>query len=205
MTILQQLQEKLGRDQSDKVLQRILKDPEQFPVLMDIFLGDDLTGITMAGMTLGNLARIKPAWLQKYQQRIYEVSRNPIHQSVRRNGIRYFSELPVIIEDDTPLPKWIKPKDFSYCRRSNAHHAQPAFILEDLEGHLLDLSLLLVADVNEPAAPRAFAIQICLNLMLKYPEIGHELAAAIEETMEHSTAGFKNRGRRALVLIKRLT
>ncbi|MEL6668433.1 MAG: hypothetical protein AAFO91_03735 [Bacteroidota bacterium] len=74
----------------------------------------------------------------------------------------------------------------------------PADIHEDLEGLLLDLSLKLIVDENEPVTGRVFSMTTALKLCRKYPDIAPELKAAIESGMEHGSNGFKSRGRKVL-------
>ena len=75
---------------------------------------------------------------------------------------------------------------------------------EELEGRILDLSLRLTADLQAPVAARVFSMTCAFKLCKKYPDISPELRAAIEGTFEHSTAGFKSRGRKILRAIDKL-
>ncbi|MEM6395334.1 MAG: hypothetical protein AAF741_03235 [Bacteroidota bacterium] len=74
----------------------------------------------------------------------------------------------------------------------------PSEIDENLEGLLLDLSLKLIVDENEPVTSRVFSMTTALKLCQKYPDIAPELKAAIESGMEYGSNGFKNRGRKVL-------
>ncbi|MEL6143146.1 MAG: hypothetical protein AAFQ37_13055 [Bacteroidota bacterium] len=204
MDIRQQLRQRLGRKNSDAVLATVLEQPELLVELLDFFFSNELEGITMAAMTVGNLARVKPAWLQPYQHNFYEVSLHPLHTSVRRAAIRYFGELPVLVNDDFIPPNWIKKKDFLYLHRCQVDPEQQGWVEEELEGQLLDHSIALVNKVDEPAANRVFALLLARNLSFKYPEIAVELSEAIRSTLSSGTRGYQNAGGKTLNLLERL-
>ncbi|PHI19940.1 hypothetical protein CEQ90_10340 [Lewinellaceae bacterium SD302] len=202
------------RHHSDECQAYVEQEPDKLlPVLLDHFCGTNPQTIGVASMVLGNLARVYPQWLQPHQERIFRASVAHFHPGPRRNAIRYFSELPVVLEADHPIPDWVTRKDFLYylpLANNNpgrvAKHSQPpeAYVEPELEGLLLDHVLARIADPQETAAPKAFGMLVGQNLCLKYPEIAPELSAVIEEAIEYGTAGIKNRGKKTLILLEKL-
>lgn len=195
------------RPSSDLIQAAVAKNPTVLlPYLVDRFTGTKLEGIVITTMVLGNIARANPACMQPYQERLYKSSIAHFHPGVRRNVIRYFSEIPVLLEDDHPVPKWVKSKDFLYCRSSKVlkQIRGPFYIEPELEGYLLEHLIEIIADPQEIAAPKAFGMSLGKNLCLKYPEITNELIPVIEEAMKYGTAAVKNRGAKVVSLLERL-
>ena len=65
---------------------------------------------------------------------------------------------------------------------------------EDIEGLAFDKAFDFLMDVNNAIAIRVFAMTVCANIALKYPELCQELIPVIEESLPHSSAGFFSRG-----------
>ncbi|MGB3546801.1 MAG: hypothetical protein WBA17_07490 [Saprospiraceae bacterium] len=204
MKIAKLLAERLGRAQADKVVFTVLEKPDRrLPELMEIYLGEFSSMTTLASMAFDHLAESVPQLVQSYQPRILQAALLPAHPSVRRVAIRYFSQQPVVVPTGFVAPRWAKKADARYLTRNRLSAVNP-HLIENLEGSVLDTCAAAVADVNEPTANRAFGIQVCLNLLLKYPEIAGEIAGAIHDTIEHSTPGFKHRGNKALPILESL-
>ena len=51
---------------------------------------------------------------------------------------------------------------------------------------------------SEAVAPRVYSMSIIHKLVLRYPELAHELAESIEMVLENGSAGMKNRGQKIL-------
>lgn len=198
------LTNKLGRAASDQVLQLVLDDPALLDQLLAAFFGKQPELVNMAAMTVGNLARIKPAWLQPHQQGFYEVSLFPTHPGVRRNALRYFCELPVLLDAEHRVPTWVRKKHFLYLQSSRSTKKEPCFLEPALEGELLDLGLNLIRDVKEPTANRAFAIYLLKNLCLKYPELAIEVSGTLSEYKQTGTPGFTHASVLTIDLLDRL-
>ncbi|MEM9835785.1 MAG: hypothetical protein AAF828_04755 [Bacteroidota bacterium] len=198
------LAKKLGRKASDEAMNFVLDHPEKVPDLIQAFAAGDPENITMVSMTLGNLARKAPHLLQLHQRRIYEVITFPVHPSVRRGGMRYFSELPILLEAEHQVPKWVKKKDFLYLQSSQLKTGQPAFVIPDLEGPLFDLALEMVRTIDEPTASRVFGVYYAKNLCLKYPELAIELSGTIHEYRQTGTTGFVQMMKKVLTTLNRL-
>jgi len=71
-------------------------------------------------------------------------------------------------------------------------------IPEELEGLAFEKAFDFLLNPQNAIAIRVFAMTVCGNIALKYPELKHELVPVIEEQMPHGSAGFKNRGSRVL-------
>lgn len=69
---------------------------------------------------------------------------------------------------------------------------------EELEGLAFEKAFEFLANPQNAIAIRVFAMTVCGNIALKYPELKHELVAVIEEQMPYGSAGFKNRGGKVL-------
>jgi len=70
--------------------------------------------------------------------------------------------------------------------------------LEDLEGAVFDKSFDFFLDVNNAIAIRVFAMTVCGNIALKYPELADELIPVIEEHLPHGSSGLRARGGKLL-------
>lgn len=159
-----------SRANADLVLNYVLEDKARVAKLMDAFLGPEYRVVQRSAMVVGDLGRKHPAWLQPWHGRMIAAANDPAaHDSVRRNVMRYFSELPI------------------------------TDIGEEDEGYLVDLAFRLLANQDMAVAIRVFAMQIVYNYVERYPEIADELAGIIELTIaEGTTPGFRSRGGKIL-------
>lgn len=136
---------------------------------MDIFLGEEYRPAQRGAQVVGDLGRAQPLWLQPYHGRMIAAADNPLHDAVKRNVMRYFSELPL--------------SDLS----------------EEDAGNLLDVAFRLFESPHEAIAIRVFSMQIVANFTEQYPELEDELRGVIELTIaEGTTPGFRNRGTKIL-------
>jgi hypothetical protein len=74
---------------------------------------------------------------------------------------------------------------------------------EDLEGVAFDKAFDFLLDINNAIAIRVFAMTVCGNIAMKYPELCHELIPVIEEYLPHGSAGFRSRGNSILKKLRR--
>lgn len=169
MHIRDQLLVAHSRDNADLILDYLYAHPDRVAELMDAFLEDEYRVVQRAAMVVGDLGRAHPDWLQTYHSAMVAAANEAKHPAVRRNVLRYFSELP--------LPQ----------------------INEATEGPLLDLAFRLTESPTEAVAIRVHAMQIVFNFCAKYPELKNELRDAIEGGMEDGSAGFRSRGGKILV------
>jgi len=73
---------------------------------------------------------------------------------------------------------------------------------EDQEGRVFDVSLSLLMNIDNAVAIRVFAMTVCANICMKYPELAIELIPVIEEQLPHGSTGFKNRGGKLLIKLR---
>ncbi len=71
-------------------------------------------------------------------------------------------------------------------------------IPEDIEGLAFEKAFDFLLDPNNAVGIRVFAMTVCGNIALKYPELKHELIPVIEEQMIYGSAGYISRGKRIL-------
>lgn len=71
-------------------------------------------------------------------------------------------------------------------------------IPETMEGRVVDYCIASVSNPQAPIAQRAYAITVLENLLPKYPELGQEIAAIINELMEFSPPAIKARAKNFL-------
>ncbi len=74
---------------------------------------------------------------------------------------------------------------------------------EDIEGIAFDKAFDFLLDINNAIAIRVFAMTVCGNIAMKYPELGHELIPVIEESLPHGSAGFRARGKSILKKLRK--
>lgn len=203
----ERLRQKSYRENADRIQAAVLADPTTLlPYLTKRFLRGEAEGASITGMAWGNVARARPGLVQSWQEQLFRASVTNHRAGIRRNVIRYFSEIPVLLDDDHPIPKWVKRKDFFVCRSSklSSQRDGPYYLEPELEGRLLDHLLSVVADPHAEAAPIAFGMQVLVNLALKYPDLTHECIPTIQEAGKHGTAGVKHRAKWAVALLERL-
>lgn len=169
MDYAEQLLVEHSRENANRVLEHVLQDRARVADLMEVFLGEAYRVVQRSAMVVGDLGRAQPGWLQPWHGRMIAAANAPKHDAVRRNVMRYFSELPITSVSD-----------------------------ED-EGYLVDLAFRLTADPEAAVAIRVFSMQIVANYVDKYPELKDELAGVIELTIaEGTTPGFRSRGNKIL-------
>ena len=175
MDIAAQLLTAHSRGNANLVLNYVLADAARVPELMQAFLEGEYRVVQRAAMVVGDLGRVKPLWLEPWHGRMITAADHPeAHDAVRRNVMRYFSELSI---------EQIGPDD---------------------EGRLVDLAFRLLADQQAAVAIRVFAMQIIYNYVARYPVLADELAGIIELTLaEGTTPGFRSRGRKILGWLER--
>ncbi len=195
------LQQRLSRHNADRVLEAVLADRSLLPQLVEVFAQPLPKEIGLAAMALGNLARVKANWLQTYQNQIFEAGYHAIHPAILRNMMRIFSELPVLIADDTPIPPKAKRYGYQYILAQNCG-PHTAYLQTDLEGPLLDFAIHLIDEPSRAVASRVFAMGLVLNLSLKYPDLRDEITATVSLHLPYSPPAFKSRGRMVLAALK---
>jgi len=75
---------------------------------------------------------------------------------------------------------------------------------EEIEGKIFDISLHYLMDMESAVAFKVFGMTVCYNISMKYPELAEELIPIIEEQMPHGSTGFKNRGAKLLLKLRKL-
>ena len=75
---------------------------------------------------------------------------------------------------------------------------------EAIHSFLLDYCLELLPHEGKSAAPRIYAITILKKLVIRYPELAHEIEEAITLSLENATAGMRVRARKALDELRKL-
>lgn len=78
-------------------------------------------------------------------------------------------------------------------------------IPEDYEGQVYDICFEKFTDVKQAIAIRVFAMTVCANIALKYPELIDEIKPVIEEYYPHGSAGFQSRSKKILKKFQKLT
>lgn len=109
MIIREQLLKANSRANADKVLSMVGRDPEWLVQLMVCFLGEEVRVAQRAAQVVGDFGRRNPDRLLPWLGDIVDAVERPIHQAVRRNGVRYFSEL------SAPLPPAIEKRLIRMC------------------------------------------------------------------------------------------
>lgn len=169
MNYRDQLLSEHSRANADLVLNHVLKDRKRMAKLMEVFLCDEYRAVQRSAMVVGDLGRLRPAWLQPWHNRMIAAAKSPKHDSVVRNVMRFFSELEVEQID------------------------------EEDQGELLDLAFRLTESPLQAVAIRVFSMSVAANFCKFYPELKDELRGIIELSIaEGTTAGFRSRGNKIL-------
>ena len=169
MDIRAQILSAHSRANADLVLNYVLDDKGRVKPLMKLFLGEEYRVAQRLAMVVGDLGRFRPAWLHPWHEPMIAAANAPLHDSVKRNVLRYFSELPL------------------------------GAVGEEQEGELLDVAFRLFESPLEAVAIRVYGMQIVANYAEHFPELKDELRAVIEITIaEGATPGFRSRGQKIL-------
>lgn len=80
-----------------------------------------------------------------------------------------------------------------------------AGIPEDLEGRIVTLAFDVLADPSKPVATKIYSMTILGDFCKKEPDLAGELRLLIEEQWDHSSAGFKSRGKKVLKMLDQIS
>lgn len=69
---------------------------------------------------------------------------------------------------------------------------------EEIEGEIYEKAFQFFADIDQAIAIRVFAMTVCSNIALKYPELKGEIISVIQEHYPHGSAGFRSRAKRII-------
>jgi len=75
---------------------------------------------------------------------------------------------------------------------------------EELEGIVFDKCMTYLCDLDQAIAIRVFSMTVCANISMKYPELTHELIPILEDQLPHGSTGFKSRGSKLLVKLRKI-
>lgn len=76
-------------------------------------------------------------------------------------------------------------------------------IPEEYLGEIVDRAFGYLNDPKTSIAIRVFSMTVIHNAVKRYPDLAPELISAIERHMDHSSAGFKSRGRKILAELEK--
>lgn len=93
MNIRRQLLQQNSRANADIVLNHVTDSPAAVVELMACFLSDEVTVAQRASQVVGDLGRQNPASLEPWWEEMLRAGQQPVHDAIRRNIARYFSEL----------------------------------------------------------------------------------------------------------------
>ncbi|MFT6807588.1 MAG: hypothetical protein ACJA01_000808 [Saprospiraceae bacterium] len=77
-------------------------------------------------------------------------------------------------------------------------------IPEEFIGSIYEVCFNYLSDPNFAISIRVFSMTTCVNIAERFPELGLELEVFILEQIDHSTAGFRSRGMKALKRLKHI-
>ena len=172
MDIAKQLAKAHSRANADLILEWLLKEKARTQVLMDVVRSREVEFkiVQRAAMVLGDLGRLRPAWLLGYHSELLDLVHAYDHPALPRAITRYFSELSL---DQ---------------------------ISEDNQGRLLEMSFVYVGNPQATVTVRVFSMATLLTFTKRYPELRDEVRGMVEEVLleEGATAGLLAGGRRVL-------
>lgn len=97
MNIRQQLLKNHSRQNADFVEAYVVDTPGAIIQLMACFFSDEVKVAQRSAQVVGNLGRHHPAMLKPWWAEMVASGNRPVHQAIRRNVARYFSELELAI------------------------------------------------------------------------------------------------------------
>ena len=109
MRIRKQLLVEHSRANADKIETMVLADDQLLPELMACFFSDETVVAQRAAQVVGDIGRKESDRLLPWLAEIVDAIENPVHEAIRRNGVRYFSEL------DEPLSPELESRLMRLC------------------------------------------------------------------------------------------
>ena len=109
MNLRKQLLVANSRNNADIVMAHVQTHVELLPELMACFFSDEVVVAQRAAQVVGDLGRASQELLKPWWSEMADASANPVHQAIRRNVTRYFSEL------ELKLPKKLESKLVDDC------------------------------------------------------------------------------------------
>ena len=97
MNIRQQLLKRNSRANADVVIAHVTRNPEAIVELMVCFLSDEVQVAQRASQVVGDIGRRNPELLKPWWDEMLQAAQQPIHDAIRRNVARYFSELDLTL------------------------------------------------------------------------------------------------------------
>ena len=97
MNIRQQLLKRNSRENADIVIAHVGSTPGAIVELMACFLSDEVKVAQHASQVVGDLGRRQPELLEPWWDEMLQSAQQPVHDAIRRNVARYFSELELTL------------------------------------------------------------------------------------------------------------
>lgn len=97
MNIRQQLLKRNSRANADIVIAHVASTPEAIIELMACFLSDEVKVAQRASQVVGDMGRRQPELLEPWWDEMLQAAQQPVHDAIRRNVARYFSELEMTL------------------------------------------------------------------------------------------------------------
>ena len=69
---------------------------------------------------------------------------------------------------------------------------------EEFQGEIYERSFMYLADPTSPIAIKVYAMTVCTNLCIKFPDLIPELITTIESFLPYGSAGYKSRAKKEL-------
>lgn len=109
MIVREQLLVANSRANADTVLSMVANDPECLVQLMVCFLSNEVRVAQRAAQVVGDQGRRDPESLKPWLKDLVDAIEHPVHQAIRRNGVRVFSEWTMA------LPKQLEGRLIQLC------------------------------------------------------------------------------------------
>jgi hypothetical protein len=114
------------------------------------------------------------------------------HVSDKRPEVFYIKEKMMIEQ----LEKTQTDAEVRFILRYYSKYRLPRH--EEREALLADYCFKVLMTPSDAVAPRVYSMSILHKLVLRYPELAHELQESIQWALETGSAGMKSRGKKIL-------
>ena len=105
---------------------------------------------------------------------------------------------------DRMIAELDNPQAIQGVFRNTMRTWQFLLIPESHEGLIWDIAFYYFSEPQYALAIRVFAMTVCTNLAIKFPELAPEVMTVIEDNWDHSTAGWRSRGKRELKRLQKV-
>ncbi|MEZ4985354.1 MAG: hypothetical protein R2795_10015 [Saprospiraceae bacterium] len=171
--IRKQLLSTHSKENTTRIVAWIGHDPARFAALITCMRSEEQILVQRASWVLCDTGCIHPQLLSPYMEELLGWVQRPVHPALQRNLLKPIAESKHLFDD------------------------------EEIEGKLVSICFDLLLNPAILPAAQVHAMQCIANRLHNYPDLAIELAAILEEGIQHAEAAYASRAKRLLKQIRK--